>query len=151
MTCSYLMRQVSSAFMTICLILLHAVIDHQDQAVSSTLLLSSFFQQRTDIFAVRQELHRVLRPGGKVAVLDFNNSSDPFVDGFQEFSLQNLVVPAAKLYGLGAEYEYLRPSIKQFATGAHLYCILHCFVWMAVDQVPCCIVIDFALQVSNRK
>lgn len=27
------------------------------------------------------------------------------------------MVPAAKQYGLGAEYEYLRPSIKRFPTG----------------------------------
>jgi len=27
------------------------------------------------------------------------------------------VVPAAREYGLEAEYEYLRPSIKQFPTG----------------------------------
>ena len=30
---------------------------------------------------------------------------------------QNLVVPAARQYGLQEEYEYLRPSIKQFPTG----------------------------------
>ncbi|KAL3146980.1 hypothetical protein ABBQ38_014948 [Trebouxia sp. C0009 RCD-2024] len=64
-----------------------------------------------------KELYRVLKPGSTVAVLDFNNSEDPFVDQFQEFSLQNIVVPAARLYGLAEEYEYLRPSIKRFATG----------------------------------
>lgn len=69
------------------------------------------------MLAGAQELHRVLKPGAKAAVLDFNNSSDALVDGFQEFSLQNIVVPAARAYGLAAEYEYLRPSIKRFATG----------------------------------
>ena len=59
----------------------------------------------------------MLKPGAKVAVLDFNNSDNPVVDQFQAFSLQNIVVPAARLYGLAEEYEYLRPSIKQFATG----------------------------------
>ena len=29
------------------------------------------------------ELHRVLRPGAKVAVLDFNNSTSPAVDAIQ--------------------------------------------------------------------
>ena len=67
----------------------------------------------------------MLKPGSTVAVLDFNNSEDPLVDQFQEFSLQNIVVPAARLYGLAEEYEYLRPSIKRFATGIpkHSCCI----------------------------
>lgn len=64
-----------------------------------------------------QELYRVLKPDSMVAVLDFNNSEDALVDQFQEFSLQNIVVPAARMYGLAEEYEYLRPSIKRFATG----------------------------------
>ena len=35
----------------------------------------------------------------------------------QAFLLDQLVVPAARGYGLEAEYKYLRPSIKQFPTG----------------------------------
>lgn len=31
--------------------------------------------------------------------------------------LDNLVVPAARQFGLSAEYEYLRPSIEKFPTG----------------------------------
>lgn len=70
-----------------------------------------------DVLQALKELHRVLKPGAKVAVLDFNNTDDQFVDWFQGFSLENIVVPAARLYGLAEEYEYLRPSIKRFATG----------------------------------
>jgi demethylmenaquinone methyltransferase/2-methoxy-6-polyprenyl-1,4-benzoquinol methylase len=36
-----------------------------------------------DIPQALQELQRVLRPGGKAAVLDFNNSSQPVVDAVQ--------------------------------------------------------------------
>ena len=68
--------------------------------------------------AALQELHRVLRPGSKVAILDFNNTDNQLVDWFQGFSLDNIVVPAARMYNLAEEYEYLRPSIKRFATGA---------------------------------
>ena len=66
----------------------------------------------------------MLKPGSKIAVLDFNNTDNPWVDQFQAFSLENIVVPAARLYGLAEEYEYLRPSIKRFATGS-LAQVLH--------------------------
>jgi SAM-dependent methyltransferase len=36
-----------------------------------------------DIRKALSELHRVLKPGGSAAVLDFNNSSDPLVDNAQ--------------------------------------------------------------------
>lgn len=65
------------------------------------------------------EVARVLSPGGRVAVLDFNNASErPVVDAVQGWALDNVVVPVAKSYGLGDEYAYLRPSIKAFPTGA---------------------------------
>eukprot|EP00798_Chlamydomonas_sp_ICE-L_P014776 gene14776-20825_t len=64
-----------------------------------------------------QELHRVLKPGKTVAILDFNNSTNSTVDALQDFFLSNLVVPAAKVYNLEEEYKYLRPSIKAFPTG----------------------------------
>lgn len=82
-----------------------------------------------------QELHRVLRPGAKVAVLDFNNTDDQWVDWFQAFSLENIVVPAARLYGLTEEYEYLRPSIKRFATGMQYY--THVFGVKLVARSAC--------------
>jgi ubiquinone/menaquinone biosynthesis methyltransferase len=64
-----------------------------------------------------QELRRVLKPGAKAAILDFNNSRDATVDSVQEWALKNVVVPAAKIYDLEEEYAYLRPSIKAFPTG----------------------------------
>ncbi|BDA47971.1 2-phytyl-1,4-naphtoquinone methyltransferase [Coccomyxa sp. Obi] len=65
-----------------------------------------------------RELQRVLKPGAKVAVLDFNNSTNPAVDAIQGWALENVVVPMARSYGLCEEYEYLRPSIKRFPTGS---------------------------------
>ena len=35
----------------------------------------------------------------------------------QGWALENVVVPMARSYGLGEEYEYLRPSIKRFPNG----------------------------------
>lgn len=60
---------------------------------------------------------QVLEPGASVAVLDFNNNTNPLVDGFQEFALANAVVPLARAFDVAADYEYLRPSIKRFPTG----------------------------------
>ena len=52
---------------------------------------------------------QVLEPGASAAVLDFNNSTNPAVDGFQEFALANAVVPLARSFGVAEDYEYLRP------------------------------------------
>ena len=71
-----------------------------------------------DVAAALRELRRVLRPGCKAAVLDFNNSENPLVRGAQGLALDAVVVPAAAQYGLRDEYAYLRPSIARFPTGA---------------------------------
>jgi len=68
--------------------------------------------------AALSELERVLKPGGKVAILDFNNAGDGSVaDVAQGWVLENVVVPVASSYGLKEEYAYLRPSIKNFPKG----------------------------------
>ena len=61
----------------------------------------------------------MLRPGSKASILDFNNASksNPVADRLQAWALQNVVVPAARSYGLEEEYKYLRPSIQAFPTG----------------------------------
>ena len=71
----------------------------------------------SDIPRALRELRRVLRPGAKLAVLDFNNPSDSTTAAVQGFVLDNVVVPIADFNGVAAEYRYLRPSIERFPRG----------------------------------
>jgi demethylmenaquinone methyltransferase/2-methoxy-6-polyprenyl-1,4-benzoquinol methylase len=63
------------------------------------------------------ELRRVLRPGGRAAVLDFNRPTGPIAD-VQKAYLRRLVVPAASRFGLSEHYAYLEASLERFASGA---------------------------------
>jgi demethylphylloquinol methyltransferase len=70
-----------------------------------------------DIPQCLAELHRVLKPGAIAAILDFHHPSDPLMTKFQQFYLDRIVVPAAKLRGVTEEYEYIAPSLARFPIG----------------------------------
>ena len=65
------------------------------------------------------EIHRLLRPGGRAGVLDFNRlpANSPAA-AFQRFYLRRLVVPTAAAVGLREEYAYLEKSLERFPDGA---------------------------------
>ncbi|XP_077244197.1 S-adenosyl-L-methionine-dependent methyltransferases superfamily protein [Tasmannia lanceolata] len=67
-----------------------------------------------------KEMFRVLKPGSRVSVLDFNKSTDAFTTLVQEWMIDNVVVPVANSSGLGKEYAYLKSSINDFLTGKEL-------------------------------
>ncbi|CAI9761749.1 unnamed protein product [Fraxinus pennsylvanica] len=67
-----------------------------------------------------EEMCRVLKKGSKVSVLDFNKSTHPIAISFQDWVIDNVIVPVASGYGLASEYEYLKNSIKEYLTGDEL-------------------------------
>jgi len=68
------------------------------------------------------ELRRVVRDGGRAAVLDFNRPdpkggpSQAWVAQFQHFYLNRVVVPVASLVDLKDQYAYLETSLARFPT-----------------------------------
>jgi demethylphylloquinol methyltransferase len=64
-----------------------------------------------------QEIHRVLKPNAKAAILDFHRPEASYLLTFQQWYLQNIVVPKAQTFGLTDEYAYLTPSLERFPTG----------------------------------
>ncbi|KAL6351461.1 hypothetical protein AAG906_040815 [Vitis piasezkii] len=67
-----------------------------------------------------QEMFRVLKPGSRVSILDFNKSTKPSITSIQEWMIDNVVVPVATGYGLADEYAYLKSSVQEFLTGKEL-------------------------------
>ena len=65
-----------------------------------------------------KELRRLLKPGGRAGVLDFNRlPQSGAAVAFQRFYLRRLVVPAAASVGLREEYAYLEKSLERFPAG----------------------------------
>lgn len=71
----------------------------------------------TDIPQALQEIRRVLKPGAKAAILDMHRPDNPLVRGFQQWYLDNVVVPAAARKGFTDDYAYIAPSLDAFPTG----------------------------------
>ncbi|CAH1433961.1 unnamed protein product [Lactuca virosa] len=73
-----------------------------------------------DKYKAMKEVYRVLKPGSKASILDFNKSTDEFRTSIQGWMIDNIVVPVAAGYGLTVEYRYLKSSIQEFLTGEEL-------------------------------
>lgn len=79
----------------------------------------------TDIPRSLKELHRVLKPGAKAALLDFHRPSNLQLRAFQQWYLDNIVVTIAQQLDLTEEYAYISPSLDRFPTGREQVGLAH--------------------------
>jgi demethylmenaquinone methyltransferase/2-methoxy-6-polyprenyl-1,4-benzoquinol methylase len=70
-----------------------------------------------DISQCLGEVYRVLKPSGRMVVLDFHYPYSPAMKAFQQFYLENVVVPTARRFELEQEYAYIFPSLLKFPQG----------------------------------
>lgn len=70
-----------------------------------------------DILGSLKEIHRVLKPRAKAAILDMHRPDSEWVRSFQQWYLDEVVVPAAQRFGFTEEYAYIAPSLDKFPTG----------------------------------
>ncbi|CAA0235861.1 UbiE/COQ5 methyltransferase [Arabidopsis suecica] len=73
-----------------------------------------------DRLRAMKEMYRVLKPGSRVSILDFNKSNQSVTTFMQGWMIDNVVVPVATVYDLAKEYEYLKYSINGYLTGEEL-------------------------------
>ena len=98
----------------------------QADAINTSLPSQSFdgvvmaygLRNLVDPFLGLQEVRRLLRPGARAGVLDFNRTAaGTMADRFQKFYLRQLVVPVAAKAGFRDQYAYLEASLKKFPEG----------------------------------
>ncbi|HYW20481.1 MAG TPA: bifunctional demethylmenaquinone methyltransferase/2-methoxy-6-polyprenyl-1,4-benzoquinol methylase UbiE [Nodularia sp. (in: cyanobacteria)] len=90
----------------------------------------------TDIPRSLQELHRVLKPGAKAAILDFHRPKNQQLRAFQQWYLNSIVVPIAEHMGLKEEYAYISPSLDRFPTGQEQVELAHQVGFTLVTHYP---------------
>ncbi len=79
----------------------------------------------TNILGCLTEIHRVLKPGATAAILDLNRPDQQWVRTFQQWYLDQIVVPAAHNLGFTEEYAYIAPSLDRFPTGPAQITLAH--------------------------
>ncbi|MBO9999525.1 MAG: bifunctional demethylmenaquinone methyltransferase/2-methoxy-6-polyprenyl-1,4-benzoquinol methylase UbiE [Cyanobacteria bacterium SID2] len=88
-----------------------------DDATFDAATMGYGLRNLTDISQGLRELHRVLKPGATVAILDMHRPKSPEIQAFQRWYLETFVVSTARSLGLTEEYAYIQPSLDRFPTG----------------------------------
>ena len=71
----------------------------------------------TDIPQCLKEIYRVLKPEANIAILDFHRPESDLMNAFQQWYLNNIVIPTARSLNMSEEYAYLVPSLAKFPQG----------------------------------
>jgi demethylphylloquinol methyltransferase len=66
-----------------------------------------------------------LKPGAKAAILDMHRPEQQWLRTFQQWYLDQIVVPAAQNLGFTKEYAYIAPSLDRFPTGTEQVSLAH--------------------------
>jgi demethylmenaquinone methyltransferase/2-methoxy-6-polyprenyl-1,4-benzoquinol methylase len=71
------------------------------------------------------EIQRVLKPGGKLVVLEFSKPKSPFVKALYNFYMKIICPTAGKIFSKNRDaYQYLDESIQKFPEGKNFTTIL---------------------------
>lgn len=83
--------------------------------------ISFGFRNLTNYRAGLVEFHRVLRPGGRLAILEFSHPANPIVEaGYGLYSQVVLPLVGALVSGSREAYDYLPDSIRKFPQAGQL-------------------------------
>jgi demethylmenaquinone methyltransferase/2-methoxy-6-polyprenyl-1,4-benzoquinol methylase len=83
------------------------------------------------------EIHRVLKPGGKLVVLEFSKPSSPLVRAIYTFYMKMVTPNMGKLFSKNRDaYKYLDESIKKFPEGNNFTRILDKLGYLKTYRKP---------------
>ena len=88
---------------------------------SQDLVVSAFgFRNLADYDAGLREIHRVLRPGGRIGILDFSEPPGLLGTGYRLYFRHLLPRVGGIVSGSGASYRYLPASVERFPPPAQM-------------------------------
>lgn len=84
-----------------------------------------------------REMHRILRPGGRLLILEFSRPTNPLIKPVYSFYLNRILPAVAGLISGDREaYQYLASSIAAFYEPADLMALMHEAGFATVSRLP---------------